>query len=275
MTGFEQVIATAAEASNRSNRQQEGDYIGPNGLLYCGKCGTPKQSRVKILGKEQEVFCLCKCGVQRREEEKKKLEEAQKYMRINRRRREGIPDQTLRTARFEAARDTDLIRKCRRWAENFADMRSLNAGLLLWGGVGVGKSYAAACVCNELLDRGLRVCMTSFPRILSAGFDQQDIFLERIHRYDLLVIDDLGVERGTDFAQETRFKVVDERYRARLPLIVTTNLTTDFMEGDNGIGDQRVFDRILEMCVPVYCGEESQRIAAGRQKLGAVKSVMM
>lgn len=272
MTGFEAVIAQAEKAAQ--SQPGEDDYIGENGLIYCGKCHTPRQTRQNVFGHKKVVWCLCRCRSQQRDRQAELLAQTQREMRRKRLRDQGIPDQTLRGARFESARDTELIRKCRRWLDHWDDMRELNAGLLLWGDVGVGKSYAAACICNALLDQGESAAMTSFGRILAAGFEERAAFLERVHRYGLLVIDDLGAERDTEFAEETVFSVIDERYRAEKPLIVTTNLSLEQLKSPRGLAQSRVYDRVLEMCTPIFCGGENQRTAASAEKLKAVQAAL-
>ncbi len=137
----------------------------------------------------------------------------------------------------------------------------------------MGKSYAAACVCNALLDQGIPCCMTSFGRILAMDWEDRARFLSRLGRYELLVLDDLGAERDTEFSQETLFSVVDERYRAAKPLIVTTNLGLPELKHPESLAKSRVYDRLLEICGPVLCQGENFRqgkSAAARQVLAGV-----
>ena len=79
-----------------------------------------------------------------------------------------------------------------------------NQGLLLWGPVGTGKSYAAAVIANELLDRRTSVVMTSFIKILKevGTFDDDNGKIEKMNQSKLLIIDDLGAERGTEISGE-------------------------------------------------------------------------
>ena len=76
--------------------------------------------------------------------------------------------------------------------------------------------------------------MTNFPTILSrltGMFPEERIdYIDSIGRYDLLILDDLGVERNTSYAMEQMFQVVDRRYRSCKPLIVTTNLSLEQMK---------------------------------------------
>ena len=85
-------------------------------------------------------------------------------------------------------------------------MEKTGQGLLLWGDVGTGKTFIAGCIANALLDRGIPVLMTNFSRVLmrltSNIAEDKNAFLDGLDAFRLLVIDDLGIERNTDFAQE-------------------------------------------------------------------------
>ena len=85
-------------------------------------------------------------------------------------------------------------------------MEKTRQGLLLWGDVGTGKTFIAGCIANALLDRGIPVLMTNFSRVLmrltSNIAEDKNAFLDGLDAFRLLVIDDLGIERNTDFAQE-------------------------------------------------------------------------
>lgn len=74
----------------------------------------------------------------------------------------------------------------------------------------------------------MAVCMTNFARImneLNNAFSGRNEVVDRLCGYPLLVIDDFGMERGTEYALEQIYNIIDSRYRSRKPLIVTTNLT--------------------------------------------------
>ena len=67
-----------------------------------------------------------------------------------------------------------------------------------------------------------------------------------MRRYELLILDDFGTERGSEFAQEQMFHIVDSRYRSQLPMIVTTNLTLDELKEPQDLGRARICDRLLD-----------------------------
>ena len=78
---FGGVVAAAMLAAEKNNPWVPEDYVGENGLLYCGKCNTPKQCKFKALGTERIVFCLCECKKREQEEEKRRMDENKKAFR--------------------------------------------------------------------------------------------------------------------------------------------------------------------------------------------------
>ena len=72
-------------------------------------------------------------------------------------------------------------------------------------------------------------------------------------RPELLILDDLGAERNTSFGKERVFDVVDKRLLTGKPMIVTTNIPLSVMKQAADLDDCRIFDRILEACVPKMC----------------------
>lgn len=162
--------------------------------------------------------------------------------------------------------------------ENWKEVRAKNLSLLLWGDVGTGKSFAAACIANALLDQAVPVLMTNFSKILNqmgAMYSEERYrYIASFNHYSLLVIDDLGIERGTEYAKEQVYAVVDERYKANLPLIVTTNLTINELRNPENVADARIYSCILEMCTPVHVGGGDRRQAAGKEKQELVKTVL-
>ena len=244
-----------------------------DGLLYCGHCNAPKQCRIPIGGNVRLVGCQCACAAREYEAEKKARADREKRLRIETLRADGIRDKSLTACRFDKATMSDEIVKCKRYADAWDDMRRENNGLLLWGNTGNGKTFAAACIANELIDRGIPAMITSFPRILNAGYDKKEI-VEQVHDYPLMVIDDLGAERSSEYAMETVYTVIDERYKAKKPLIVTTNLTLDELCRPKDMTYQRIYDRILEMCTPLVFKGDSMRRDKANQRMRHVKSVL-
>lgn len=91
-------------------------------------------------------------------------------------------------------------------------------------------------------------------------------------RYELLILDDLGTERSSEYALGIVFSVIDRRYRSGRPLIVTTNLPIKQLKEETNIEKKRIYDRILEMCVPLYVGGSSYRSDIAHEKMGKMKT---
>ena len=138
--------------------------------------------------------------------------------------------------------------------------------------VGTGKSFFAGCIANALLEQGVPVLMTNFSRILNAlsGLysEEKNQYIDSLNQYSLLIIDDLGIERSTEFALEQVFNVIDSRYRSKLPLIVTTNMTLEELKNPQDLTRSRIYDRVLERCVPLRINNQNirQRNAAESMK---------
>ena len=91
------------------------------------------------------------------------------------------------------------------------------------------------------------------------AFSGRNEVVDRLCRYPLLIIDDFGMERDTDYALEQVYNIIDSRYRSKRPLIITTNLTLDEIRHPQDVAHARIYDRVLEMCVPVSCFDTSIR----------------
>ena len=250
------------EKSNYAIKAEQGDYI-EDGLLYCGKCGTPKQCRVEFFGKIKTPMCLCKCEIDKRDREEEERKRIEFEKQVKRMRRDGFPEEQMQYWTFanDDLANERITKAMQRYVDNFSEFRKIGKGLLLYGSIGTGKTYAACEVANALIDKGYPVYVTNFSRVLNTlqgTFDKQE-YIDELNRYQLLVIDDLGIERETAFAKEQVFNVIDARYRAGLPMIITTNLTIDDIKKPNNIGDSRIYDRILERCFPVEITGQSRR----------------
>lgn len=233
----------------------------------CPKCGerTEKLIDWPLMGGtgrtvKRVVSVMCKCRIEELELQKKKEEQEEKMRRINDLRRMSLitEDATIADARFRNFRidegNKNIAKIMQKYVLQFDKMLERNQGLLFYGDVGTGKSYAAAAIANELLNREVPVIMTSFVKILNEimRFDKDSgMYIEKLNAADLLVIDDLGVERGTDFSLEKVYDIVDSRYRCGKPIIITTNVDVAQMKNCNDIRYNRIYDRIFEMCYPV------------------------
>ena len=203
----------------------------------------------------------------------------QKHSELVRRlKAEGFSDTAMLNWTFENDNGhSPQMHYAHRYVERWQTMRAENLGLLLWGSVGTGKSFLAGCIANALMEQEVPVRMTNFARImneLNSSFSGRNAVVDRICRYPLLIIDDFGMERGTAYALEQVYNIVDSRYRSQKPLIVTTNLTLDEIRHPQDTAHARIYDRILEMCVPISCIGASLRKENAQKKLESMKSLI-
>lgn len=276
ISGTLEMIARNAE---RNNPPEEGDYCDDEGFLVCGKCHTRREMELDYpFGPEGEtvrrkVRVLCECRKKAEDEREAREKQQQEMEAIASLKRQSLMDERLSRATFDAFQTTDkngkILKLCTSYAERFSEMLEKNQGLLFYGAVGTGKTYAAACIANYLLERRTPVVMTSFVKLLESmkGFDQEDSqIISRLNRAKLLIIDDLGAERDTGFAVEKVYDIIDSRYRARLPVILTTNLSLDEMKKATDIRYARIYDRIFELCYPVrFAGVSWRKVEASRR----------
>ena len=261
------------------------DYMAEDGLLYCGNCRTKKETWValpKLLGGDgtrKKVPCLCKCGTERREEERKAEEARQELLRIQMIKEASMMDVRYRDASFKNFRITKDNKKAgaiaQKYALNFNSMFAGNQGLIFYGSVGTGKSFTAACIANYLLGRSVPVVMTSFVKILQRiqeGNEQE--LMSALMEAKLLILDDMGSERSTDFALEKIYNVVDSRSRSTRPMIITTNVSLDDMLTEPDIRYKRIYDRIFETCYPVEMPGESFRRIMAAERFDAMQKFM-
>lgn len=233
-----------------------------NGILRCEVCGEPIEMTVKVFDELMKVGCICDC--RKKEIAEQKRREAEEERNHNRKVCFGKSKQQY--SRFEDSQETEALKTGKNYADKFKEFKKQGKGLLLYGTVGTGKSHMAACIANALIDDGYRVLMTNFAtmvNVLQSSFDGRQEYIDSLNRYALLIIDDLGAERDSEYMQEQVFNIIDARYRSGLPMIITTNLTNEELKKPENIGRGRIYDRILERCHPIEVKGGSFR----RQKL--------
>lgn len=274
LTGVLPISESGAE------RLAEGDHIGEDGLVYCGKCGSRKQLRVKFGDKTHVVRCVCKCESKELEEKKKQEEYEEQMRRINRLKEASMMDKKYREVTFDKyevrEENKKVFEMAKKYVDRFQDMYKKNQGLLLYGPVGTGKSFTAACIGNYLLDNAKPVIMTSFVKILQDIWenDREAEYITILNSASLLIVDDLGTERETDYALEKVYNIIDSRVRANKPMIITSNLELNDMMECEDIRKKRIYDRILECCYPMYVGGKSFRMMKAAQRFDDMKDFL-
>lgn len=254
----------------------DGDYIGPEGMVHCGVCRESKEYR---LPNQHYVPALCLCGRRRRAAEELQREQAEQMQRVQELAQYSIIDDRLRSASLETVTVTDNNRRavaiCKRYVDRFEEVcksSTLN-GILMYGPTGTGKSYLSACVANDLMARRVPVLMTSIIKLTDYRPDELGEIVRQMKRARVLVLDDLGAERGTDFKLEQVYNIVEDRCNANKPMIVTTNMSMDEMKNAGDMRYNRIWERVRSMCYPVRMDGESWRKQKTLEAMKRLKGV--
>lgn len=256
------------------------------GLRRCERCGELIERRIawpvmdgtKRL-EEKIMPVMCRCMREEEERERRKAKYEADMRAVNALKAESLLDARLANASlatYQRNPGNDYgYRVAERYVLKFPELLKKGQGLIFYGGVGTGKSYTAACIANALMEKRQSVIMTSFVKILSragnSGVSEDTI--QRLNRPKLLILDDLGAERSTDYVVENVYNIIDSRYRSGKPLILTTNLTLEEMKTANDMRYQRIFDRVFSMCFPVRFVGESWRKASAVHRFDEMKKL--
>lgn len=278
---FKEAIDNIAKQCEMNNPKNENDYYDDEGFLVCGNCHERKQTEIMLFGEVKRPFCLCKCQAAKREEEELRIKQEERRKKIAEMRFNAFPKEEREKMQKCTFKNDDMANKrmtqaMKNYVDNFKMFREQGKGLLLYGVCGTGKTYAACEVANALLDEGYSVIVTNFARILNniqSTFEKQE-YIDGLNEHSLLVVDDLGIERGTEYAKEQVYNIVDSRYRAGLPMIITTNLTMDEMKNPETITDKRIYERILEKCHPIEVKGENRRRKAIRNEYEEMQNLL-
>lgn len=236
----------------------EDEYINEqDGMIYCNLCNTPRERVLSLRsGETFRVPSMCACLRERAKADERERESQRKAGVVDRLKHNGLPSRVMLRYTFENDKGYNPeIAHARKYVDQFEDMASRGKGLLLWGNVGTGKTFIAACIANALMEREIPVLMTNFSRIMNTmlgmGGAERNEYLDSLNRYRLLVIDDLGIERNSSYALEQVYNIIDSRCQNEKPMVITTNLTVDEMKEDDNLAHARIYDRILGCCYPV------------------------
>jgi DNA replication protein DnaC len=151
----------------------------------------------------------------------------------------GIPDRfmgcTLDNWSAEASAQVQALAACGGFVEAFGENFAVGRSAMLLGTVGTGKTHLGAAMLQAVIRehahdglRGLYATAGSIIRDVKATFGNRgrteaDVYADLI-RPDLLVIDEVGVQHGTDFERQVLFEVINGRYEKIKPTIVVSNL---------------------------------------------------
>lgn len=273
------IMAAGSREADSTRQGGRGDYRDDDGLLVCGVCGKRKEVRVPgVLGREPFVVsCMCDCEAKADADRQEKEEREKKEVQREKARDLCFPcGGFFRDCTFskDDGRKPRTSALCKKFAKTFDT--NAPGGLLLWGDVGGGKSFMASCIANEVIDLGysaLSIDMRYFSNLMESSFERRLENVNRVLSPDLLVIEDLGAQRKTDYTMEHAYTLIDGRYRTGKAMIVTTNFTLGDMQNVASRDPwRRIFDRVLECCYPVHFDGGSRRKLRAAKMMESMES---
>lgn len=258
----------------------EKEYIKDD-HAYCKVCHERKDGKtIPMLNKPMIFKMACKCDRDREAKEKERA----KQMEIERLKRScfnSIIQWAYTFENYQGEENQSLI-IAKNFVKDYEQMKKENIGLLFYGSVGSGKTYLSCCIANALIEEyQIGVKIRNFARILSelqkGGFDfDKNAYIESLVNTSVLILDDLGIERDTSYAKEQVYNIVNNRYLKQKPTIFTTNLSYDTIQNcKDSVEYQRIYSRIIEMCIPIMVVGEDFRKNIQKDKLNRNKDRLL
>ncbi|HET7674634.1 MAG TPA: ATP-binding protein [Gammaproteobacteria bacterium] len=158
---------------------------------------------------------------------------------------------TFDAYRAPTPKQAHVLEACRAYADEFEARRETGAGMILCGGVGTGKTMLASAIGLTVLRAGYSVALVSVLGLLRQIRDTyrrdsgatENAIIQRFASVDLLVLDEVGVQRGTDDELIQIFEILNARYNDVRPTLLLSNLTLTELRRYIG---ERVIDRMRE-----------------------------
>lgn len=223
----------------------------------------------------------CECEIEEARKQEQLLEQQQKRIRIERLFSASMLGQRFAECTFDnwIARPGAQMtfETCIDYVKSWDDKRQVGNGLIIYGTPGNGKSHLSAAIANSLLAREYAVIFANVPELLNriratfggnARETSADI-MSTLQAADLLILDDAGAEKWSDWVESTLYSIINSRYMNRAPVILTSNL--ELTELADAIGG-RTFDRLLECCTIVENLASSYRVEFARKRALQIKA---
>lgn len=250
----------------------EKEYI-KDGHAYCKVCHERKDGDVmEFFGNKMILRIACKCD-REIEQQKKRREKQMEIERLKRTCFNSMREWSYTFENYQGEENQSLMIS-KNFVEDYEKMKKENIGLLFYGSVGSGKTYLACSIANSLIEQyQISVKIRNFAQIINelqkSSFDfDKNAYIESLVNISVLILDDLGIERDTSYAKEQVYNIVNSRYLKQKPTIFTTNLSYDTIQNcKDSVEYQRIYSRIIEMCIPVMVVGEDFRKFIQRDKL--------
>ena len=224
------MISSGATSAANTDASSSAEVSPPQEEEVCSFCGGAGFVRRSVpLGHPDFGRAVpCRCVEEEREEQR--LARLQRYSNLGPLTRLTF-DNLIQRGRSARPSDQERFMRCVQDARAFAE--EPEGWLVLHGASGCGKTHIAAAVANRCLELGTPALFVVVADLLDhmratyrpgseVGYDQ---LFEQVRNAPVLILDDLGTQSATPWAQEKLFQLINHRFNARLPTIVTTNVS--------------------------------------------------
>jgi DNA replication protein DnaC len=242
MKTFREIFNVAE--TNKSNCPTHGSYISK--LIQFGQrggwseCPACMEAACEAEGRRHSIEIERQCKVSKLNAELAQAAIPSRFL-----------NRTLESYKATTKGQHMALGNARDYAANFPDHMKTGRGLILCGNPGTGKTHLAIGIAHHIIQAG---CTVGFISVMNAvrrvresyRRDSEETEREAIASFakpDLLILDEVGQQRGTDDEKVILFDIVNARYEATRPTLVISNLNVTGIEGYLG---ERVFDRLRE-----------------------------
>ncbi|MEK7441310.1 MAG: ATP-binding protein, partial [Chloroflexota bacterium] len=225
-------IAENTSTTSTSSSKPLGSMPGDPNCPHCHGVGYVRDDVPLGHVNFGKIF-VCSCRLE-------EIQEAQKKYQLEVSSLGGLATKTFESFKPEGhaanPRQISSLKLAFDQAKKYAE--SPRGWLLLHGGYGCGKTHLAAAIANAQLARGSEVMFVNAPDLLDhlratfgpASEVSYDDMFDRVRNIPMLVIDDLGAESPTQWAQEKFYQIFNHRYNAGLPTVITSNVELERIE---------------------------------------------
>jgi DNA replication protein DnaC len=256
------------------------------------RTATEDGKATQTVKSEKPTLAVCECVIARRKVAEAERDARERQDWIDRCLRMGNIDPRFADARFEEWKHEPGTEAAYSAAMKCAQEISAgeqDCGLIILGSVGNGKNTLAACICRYVAEHFKTFAYQSVPALLQSLRDCYDehsegsesAILHAMTAPDLLVLNDWGAEKWTDWTESKLYYIVDDAYNKKRNIVVTTNAVKMRREATDPAPDTpegkrlivlselmtaRIYDRLLQMCSWVTNeGQSWRRKEAGRK----------
>ncbi|BAL19598.1 MULTISPECIES: ATP-binding protein [Bacillales] len=241
---------------------------------HCNKYIAAITVEVPQLRIKNKILPTCECVVEREEAEIREAQNFAKKREIEKLFSISNLGERFSKSTFESFLDRNgsetAYKVAVKYVKTFKEWKG--ESLLLWGEPGNGKTHLAAAIVNELSKKGYIVVFQSVPELLqrirstfnSENKENETQIMRALLECDLLILDDIGAEKTTEWVEEKLFNIIDGRYRKELPTLYTSNLEPKELKHQVG---KRSYDRMVETSLTVKNEAASYRREIAKQRL--------